>query len=151
MFGKFISAPLGKKPLPNIASSNNNVNKNHDGSTQPASNETKISPKNASVSKPNEYKQATLTHLQPQLDISFSGDKQIKSYQSFAQSSASVSRSMSKIFNPLASSGRWRKMNSGRYSGASNRLSQSQSHLSDVTKKYENIIGWKFFLILKLK
>jgi hypothetical protein len=126
MFGKFISAPLGKKPLPSI-------NRHFDDDTMA---------NGGAPSKLHENKQATVSHLQPQLDLNFSGERQVKSYQSFVQSSASMSRSMSKVYNPLLSSGRWRKT-TGRYSGASGKNSQSYSHLSDVTRKYENIIGRK--------
>ncbi len=77
MFGKFISAPLGKKPLPSInATTANSVNRHFDGAGQPSMSEPQAVANGGAPFKLHENKQATVSHLQPQLDLNLTGERQ---------------------------------------------------------------------------
>ena len=86
-----------------------------------------------------------VTQFIPQLDLSNTSSHP-KSYQNPFQKQ--ISQNNNKIFNPLASSGsksqtknRFRKQTAKSINSSYKQSQYTTSHLTDITRKYENIIG----------
>lgn len=105
------------------------------------------------ASKPlAEVRKSYVTHLLPTLELN--DRNKIKSYQSYQNLSTIQPRdasSKSKIYNPLHSSMSKTSARPNRWRNLTARSTQSSGYrtgqLSDVSKKFENLIGnWKFVL-----